>query len=188
MDRETTLAWADKETNRSIFLRLLAPRAGERIVDVGAGNGKIAALVASKGCEVHAIEPNQKRLDQLRRELPAVESKLASSEKIPYPDGYFDKVYSTLALHHFSDRSQSVREFARILKPQGLLLIAEIRPSSARGRLLRFLENGILRADLKFLEMGTLGELVAEGGLFEETDRQIGSSIYFVSCVRAAAP
>jgi ubiquinone/menaquinone biosynthesis C-methylase UbiE len=181
---DSKLPWFDNEENRSIFLKLLAPAQGERILDVGAGKGEVAALVASKGSETYAIEPDSKRVDRIRHRYPSVNCALASSEKVPRPDGYFDKVYSTLAWHHFEDKSQSARELARVVKPGGLLLIVEIQPRSGLGRILRFLENGLLRANIQLETMDALAGRMTEAGRLELKDSAMTASLYFVAFTR----
>ncbi|MDA4135549.1 MAG: class I SAM-dependent methyltransferase [Thaumarchaeota archaeon] len=163
----------------------MAPRPGERILDVGAGWGTLADLVRSEGkCEVYAVDTDKKRIARMQEAYPALKSSQANSEDLPFPDSHFDKVYSTMALHHFSDQRRAVKEFARILKPMGLLLIVEIQPSSAQGRYLRFFENGIMRSHLKFLEMNQLAEMLKEQGRFETKTLTNSSFSYFIQSNR----
>jgi ubiquinone/menaquinone biosynthesis C-methylase UbiE len=119
---------------------MLSPSKGERILDVGAGKGKVADQVmkASGGAEVHAVDPNEKRVASLKREFPAIRSSVASAESLPFDDSYFDKVYSTMALHHFSDLDRALREVARVLKPGGSFVVLEVEPGSGLGSLFRF--------------------------------------------------
>jgi ubiquinone/menaquinone biosynthesis C-methylase UbiE len=72
---------------------MLSPGPDQRILDVGAGKGIIASLVqnAGKG-EVHALDPNAKRVAFMEKKHPNVKTCLAAADKIPYFDGYFDKV------------------------------------------------------------------------------------------------
>lgn len=122
-----------------LFMLTLAPSSGERILDIGAGRGAVANRVmnASGGAEVHAVEPNEKRVESMKREFPAIKSSVASAERLPFPDSYFDKVYTTMALHHFSDLDTALREVARVLKPGGSFVILEVEPGSGLGSLFR---------------------------------------------------
>ena len=121
-------------------MQALAPSSGELILDVGAGKGRVADQVmkASGGAEVYAVEPNAKRVDSMKREFPAVKSSLGSAESLPFADSYFDKVYATMALHHFSDLDKALREVARVLKPGGSFVVLEVEPGSGLGSLFRF--------------------------------------------------
>jgi demethylmenaquinone methyltransferase/2-methoxy-6-polyprenyl-1,4-benzoquinol methylase len=121
------------------FLSALAPKPGERILDIGAGDCSKAARVlqASNGAEVYAVDPNEKRIATARRERPQVKSSVAGAESLPFPDSHFDKAYSTMALHHFADLDRALGEVARVLRPGGSYVIVEVEPSSPLGRVFR---------------------------------------------------
>jgi len=121
-----------------LFMQMLAPAGGERILDIGAGRGKVAAQVMkSSGGEIYAVEPNGKRLESMKKEFPAIKSSLAGAESLPFADSYFDKAYATMALHHFSDLDRALREVARVLKPGGSFIVLEVEPDSRLGSLFR---------------------------------------------------
>ncbi len=134
------MAETSSRSNWEVFLGALAPTAGERILDVGAGKGSVAhrVLEASKGAEVYAVDSNEKKVEAIRRSFPTVNSSVAGAESLPFPDSYFDKAYTTMALHHFADLGKALGELARVLKPGGSLVILEVDPGSARGLLFRF--------------------------------------------------
>jgi ubiquinone/menaquinone biosynthesis C-methylase UbiE len=130
---------ADSNPAWDLFIGMLSPASGDRILDVGAGRGTIAAriLEASKGAEVFAADPNEKRVASITRNFPAVRSQVAAAEDLPFPDAYFDKVYTTMALHHFADMDRALREISRVLKGGGTFIIVEVDPRSAKGMLFR---------------------------------------------------
>jgi ubiquinone/menaquinone biosynthesis C-methylase UbiE len=123
-----------------LLLSTLAPASGDKILDVGAGNGAIAARVhqASKGAEVYAVDPNAKKIASMSRNFPMVKGSIAGAESLPYPDDFFDKVYTTMALHHYSDLDKALGEVARVLKHEGSFVVLEVDPSSGKGRLFKF--------------------------------------------------
>lgn len=179
------MPWTDLESNRTEFLELLSPLPRERILDVGAGRGIVAGLVWSRaGGEVCAVEPDWKKVAKMQKIRPQLKSYVATAESLPFRDSCFDKVYSTVALHHFANNRKAIQEIARVLKPGGLLLIVEIKPRSAQGRLLRFFENGIMRSHLKFLEMNQLAQIVGEMGSFRTMGMTGNSYVYFIECVK----
>ena len=114
------------------FVGMLRPRAGEKILDVGAGNGEKAAKVleVSGGAEIYAVDPSEKKIAEAKRTHPEVKSSVAGAEKLPFDDSYFDKAYSTMALHHFADLDLSLTEVARVLKHGGSYVILEVEPGS----------------------------------------------------------
>jgi len=130
---------ADSSPAWDLFVGMLSPASGDRILDVGAGRGTIAARVleTSKGAEVFAVDPNEKRVASISRNFSAVRSHVAGAEALPFPDAYFDKVYATMALHHFADMDRALYEISRVLKGGGTFIIVEVDPHSAKGRLFR---------------------------------------------------
>ena len=81
------------ESDWDAFLSALSPGQGEKILDIGAGDCSKAARVleASKGAEVYAVDPNEKRIAAAGREHPQVRSSVAGAESLPFPDTHFHK-------------------------------------------------------------------------------------------------
>jgi len=183
------MSWVKNDARRTTFLQLLSPGPNQTILDVGAGKGDVAALVQQAGsCEVHALDPDSKRIALLQREHPNVKACLSGSESIPYDGGFFDKVYSTMAVHHFADQEKSFREIARVLKPGGTLVIADISTRSFLGKLGGFFENTIMRAHLRFLNLEELVAMLGREGEFAVKEAKEGGSGYFVQAVKTAGP
>ncbi|MET8283360.1 class I SAM-dependent methyltransferase [Micromonospora sp. NPDC005174] len=93
---------------------------GSRVLDLGAGTGKLAATLVALGVDVVAVEPDPAMLAQLRRELPTVRALSGSAEAIPLPDASVDAVLAGNALHWF-DMALAGPEIARVLTPGGVL-------------------------------------------------------------------
>jgi SAM-dependent methyltransferase len=91
-----------------------------RVIDVGAGTGKLTATLVRLGADVTAVEPDQNMLAELHRELPSVRSVPGSAEEIPAPDGSADAVLAGQAMHWF-DMDRAMPEIARVLTPGGVL-------------------------------------------------------------------
>jgi SAM-dependent methyltransferase len=96
------------------------PLAGLRVVDLGAGTGKLTETLVRLGVEVTAVEPDPGMLSELRRELPSVRSLSGSAEDIPLPDGSADAVLAGQSLHWF-DLGRAIPEMARVLVRGGVL-------------------------------------------------------------------
>ena len=94
--------------------------AGLRVLDLGAGTGKLTALLARLGADVTAMEPDAAMLAELRRLLPSVRALGAPAEAIPLPDGSVDAVLCAQSLHWF-DLSRALPEIARVLTAGGML-------------------------------------------------------------------
>ncbi|MFL1905584.1 class I SAM-dependent methyltransferase [Streptomyces tauricus] len=98
----------------------LAPAAGPRVLDLGAGTGKLTATLLALGADTVAVEPDPAMLSELRRSLPEVRALPGSAEAIPLPDGSVDAVLAGNALHWF-DMAVAGPEIARVLVPGGIL-------------------------------------------------------------------
>ncbi|MFJ3794125.1 class I SAM-dependent methyltransferase [Kitasatospora sp. NPDC090091] len=98
----------------------LAPAPGPRVLDLGAGTGKLTATLVALGAEVIAVEPDPGMLAELRRSLPSVRALSGSAEAIPLPDGSVDAVLAGNAMHWF-DMAVAGPELARVLAPGGVL-------------------------------------------------------------------
>lgn len=93
---------------------------GARVLDLGAGSGKLTATLVALGAEVIAVEPDPAMLAQLRRALPTVCALPGSAEAVPLPDASVDAVLAGHALHWF-DMDIAGPEIARVLVPGGIL-------------------------------------------------------------------
>jgi SAM-dependent methyltransferase len=105
---------------RSAVCWALDPAPGPRVLDLGAGTGKLTATLVADGVEVVAVEPDPAMLAELRRELPGVRSLPGSAEAIPLPGGSVDAVLAGNALHWF-DMAVAGPEIARVLAAGGIL-------------------------------------------------------------------
>jgi SAM-dependent methyltransferase len=93
---------------------------GARVLDLGAGTGKLTGTVAALGADVVAVEPDPAMLAELRRALPTVRALPGDAEAIPLPDASVDAVLAGNAMHWF-DMAVAGPEIARVLAPGGIL-------------------------------------------------------------------
>jgi SAM-dependent methyltransferase len=98
----------------------LLPAGNPRVVDLGAGTGKLTRLIRDRGLEVTAVDPSEGMLAQFRRSVPGVTAVAGTAERIPLPDGSADAVLVAQAWH-WVDTSRAVPEVARVLSPGGRL-------------------------------------------------------------------
>ena len=102
------LSWLDRDANKTTFLRLLSPLAEDKILDVGSGNGKIASLVQETGkCDVCALEPDKKKIEFMKANRPNLKTCQSTADSIPFDNAFFDKNYSTMAVHHIRNQIES---------------------------------------------------------------------------------
>ena len=110
---------------------------GPRVLDLGAGTGKLTATLVGLGAEVVAVEPDPAMLSVLRRALPTVRALRGSAEAVPLPNASVDAVVAGNAMHWF-DMDVAGPEIARVLVPAGILsglwnVFDAIRSLSLRG-------------------------------------------------------
>ncbi len=98
----------------------LEPAPGLRVLDLGAGTGKLTATLVALSAEVTAVEPDRAMLTELRRALPEVRALPGSAEAIPLPDASVDAVLAGNAMHWF-DMAVAGPEIARVLASGGIL-------------------------------------------------------------------
>ncbi|MFD1720774.1 class I SAM-dependent methyltransferase [Amnibacterium endophyticum] len=100
-----------------------------RVVDVGAGTGKLTAGLLAARREVTAVEPDAGMLAALRREVPDAVALRGSAEALPLPDSSAEAVVYGQAWH-WVDVERASAEAARVLVPGGVLgLVWNVRDS-----------------------------------------------------------
>ncbi len=97
---------------------VLAPREGERILDVGCGTGQLTAEIASRGAQVTGLDSSTNMLGQARQNFPGQKFVLADATNFRFPEP-FDAVFSNAALHWVKDAEAAVESIALALRPGG---------------------------------------------------------------------
>lgn len=105
----------------------LLPDGARRVLDLGAGTGKLTRALVDRGLDVVAVEPSAGMREELARLLPGVCVLAGSAERIPLSDGELDAVLVAQAWH-WVEPASAVPEVARVLAPGGRLgLVWNIR-------------------------------------------------------------
>ena len=95
---------------------LLAPRAGERILDVGCGDGALTAKLVALGCTVVGVDASPEQVAGARAR--GLDCRVASGEELPFANA-FDAVFSNAALHWMRRPDAVIAGVRRALKPGG---------------------------------------------------------------------
>jgi SAM-dependent methyltransferase len=98
----------------------LVPPSARRVLDLGAGTGKLTRGLAERGLDVVAVEPSAGMRAELARALPGVTLLAGMAEAIPLPPQSVDAVVVAQAWH-WADPVRAVPEVARVLAPGGQL-------------------------------------------------------------------
>lgn len=107
--------------------------AGQRVLEIGCGTGNLAvrAKRAHPDVELVGSDPDPLALDRARRKargLDGIRFDQGYAQRLPYPDAGFDRVLSSLMLHHLDHDTQvtAAAEVRRVLRPGGSLHLADI--------------------------------------------------------------
>jgi trans-aconitate methyltransferase len=99
-------------------VRLLAPRPGERILDLGCGTGHLTNRISEIGADVVGIDNSAKMIGQARSAYPALRFELGDGQDFQFPEP-FDAVFSNAAIHWMNDQTEVARCIWRALRPGG---------------------------------------------------------------------
>jgi SAM-dependent methyltransferase len=98
------------------LVELLAPRAGERILDLGCGDGALTEKLVALGCTVVAVDASAAQVAAARAR--GLDAQVANGEALTF-DGEFDGVFSNAALHWMKRAEAVVDGVWRALRPDG---------------------------------------------------------------------
>ncbi len=107
----------------------LQPRP-ERVLDVATGTGEIAHRFSRKvpGAEVIGLDPCAEMIEVGKAKGRKAKWIVAGSERIPLPDESVDILTCAFGVRNFTERPRAFREWARLLKPSGVVGVIEIHP------------------------------------------------------------
>jgi trans-aconitate methyltransferase len=100
------------------LLEMLAPMAGERILDLGCGTGHLTVQLAAVGVQVVGIDLSQEMIAEAVKAYPALHFEVGDARSLEAVEA-FDAVFSNAALHWIKEAEQVVCRIARALKPGG---------------------------------------------------------------------
>ena len=138
------------------LLRALAPVAGvvcdlacvepgRRVLDVGAGDGNVAAAALEREAVVDACDLAPAMVERGRARVPGAHWRVADAQALPYADGSFDAVLSAFGAALAPRARTTARELVRVVRPGGVVVVAAWVPKGLPGRLdeLAVLPDGV---------------------------------------------
>ncbi|MBQ8982338.1 MAG: class I SAM-dependent methyltransferase [Lachnospiraceae bacterium] len=97
-------------------------RQGDKVLDIGAGTGRLSIACYDKGAKVTAVDTSESMLDVLLQKASEIETVIVQDEKLPFSDDSFDVVVSCDAMIHFMDWEKFFEEHVRVLKRGGYIV------------------------------------------------------------------
>ena len=148
---------------KSLILDLIAPRGGERLLDVGCGTGDHLLLFRRKGCDVTGIDPSPFMLDVAKQKLMnRAELREAKAEDIPFSDNEFDIVTLITSLEFTEDPQRAVSEAIRVCR--GRVFLGVLNKYSCIGihRRIQGLNRPSVYDRARFFHIGELTAMVRQ--------------------------
>ena len=134
----TTLQIVGEELCEALDLR-----AGQKVLDVAAGNGNVTLAAAHRWCEVTSTDYVPSLLERGRARASAeglkIAFRVADAEALPFDDGTFDVVVSTFGVMFTPDQDQAASELLRVCKAGGQIGLANWTPDGFVGQMFKTL-------------------------------------------------
>ena len=158
-----------KQYESRLLLELLAPLAGEKILDAGCGTGIFTQGVLDSGAVVTGVDLSAPMLKKAVHRGPETGFTCACADmlSLPFPDNYFDRVFSMTAVEFVADAGQAVAELSRVTRKGGTIVVTTLNSLSpwAEQRT-RKAENGHdLFKDIIFRSPDEMRNLVPENAV-----------------------
>lgn len=128
--------------------------AGKKVLEIGSGAGAHSALFAKHGAQMYSMDITHDRVVATAGKIDLLQDNnknvclQADAEKLPFPDNYFDIVYSNGVLHHSPDTPLTIKEAYRVLKPGGKAVIMLYARDSFYYWIVIFLLKGVLTGNI----------------------------------------
>jgi ubiquinone/menaquinone biosynthesis C-methylase UbiE len=167
-------ATAAAVTHRDLVQRFAdaVPADAASILDVACGPGIITAALAPRARDVVAFDLTPEMLRQARQRCAAagltnVVFREGCATDMPFPDASFDAVVTRLSIHHFEAPPRPMAEMARVLKPGGTLVLADVVSSEVPEESALHNAIEILRdpSHVRMLPVSELTTLIEGAGL-----------------------
>jgi 2-polyprenyl-6-hydroxyphenyl methylase/3-demethylubiquinone-9 3-methyltransferase len=165
---------------------------GARVLDLGCGDGQVAAQLARQGFRATGTDPSRTALERARAAHPELTFEAPARDgSLPFADGSFDAVVCLNVLQHVSDTQRLMSEARRVLRPRGVIGIAvpyHGRLQSAWTALTSFeRHHDPLEPTLRFYTRRSLAALLAQFGYGDVVLEAAGALPFFRRALFARA-
>ena len=134
--------WLDRTSQgmNALALRLLEISSDDRVLEVGFGGGGLFQdILAARPAAAFGVDVSEAMVARARRRFRhqiaenRVRILLGSAERLPIEDAAIDKACSLNSIYFWKDPAGAIREFARVLRPGGALLLGFEAPETLRA-------------------------------------------------------
>jgi ubiquinone/menaquinone biosynthesis C-methylase UbiE len=195
-DPLTKLLGTDKARRTLLDQAGLAPT--DQVLDIGCGTGTFLVLLKRlyPSAEATGLDPDPKALARATKKAAKscemIRFDQGFSDKLPYADGSFDRVFSSFMLHHVpqQDREPTFREVRRVLKPGGSFHLVDFKSADASqgGRLSHLIHSS---HHLKGNSPSQIIALMSQAG-FTDSQKFADAALFFgqlhIAYYRAVSP
>ncbi|KJL37471.1 Ubiquinone/menaquinone biosynthesis C-methyltransferase UbiE [Microbacterium terrae] len=205
----TVLSMGNDRLWRAATTRAIAPRPGQRILDLAAGTGASSVALTQRGATVVAADFSPGMIAEGRRRHSGIRNLSfvqADATDLPFDDAEFDTVTMSFGLRNVNDPKKALRELLRVTKPGGRLVVCEFShpPSAVFNGLYRFYNDRVLPVVAKSMssnaeaydylnesirdwpDQGTLSGWIRQAGWTDVAHRNLSMGI--VALHRAVKP
>jgi ubiquinone/menaquinone biosynthesis C-methylase UbiE len=163
-------------------LRSVRPSiAGRKILDIGCGTGSFAGQLVAEGAETIGIDPGVEAIQAATAAVPQATFFEGVAEALPFDNATFDIGMMINALHHVPEMAMqaALGEAARVVRPNGVVIIVEPLPTGNFFSALRLIEDEtvVRLAAQRAIETSTLSGVLRRAATFNYIRREVFQTV-----------
>ncbi|MFH0740132.1 MAG: methyltransferase domain-containing protein [bacterium] len=112
-------------------------RKGDKVLDLGCGNGRFINIIKEKGGEYFGTDVSENLINIAKQNYPNENFQTTEALKLPFSNNYFDIIYSIAVLHHIPSnnfRLEFLQEAKRVLKAGGIFVLTVWKPKDKQEK------------------------------------------------------
>jgi ubiquinone/menaquinone biosynthesis C-methylase UbiE len=164
------------------LLKSLHLQRHEKILEIGAGTGRITKYYASLVDHLVLVDPAKKMLEKAVKLIPHAKAVIGFAENLGFAANEFNRIIAYDSFHHWLNQVKGLQECYRVLQPSGKLYLVEVDPENFWGHKVTIFER-LLNMGSKFYTPAVLTEIVKKIGFKKIVyDPLSGGLAYLLEC------